>query len=229
MMPTSSARASRVPGCLVALALLPAACAYSSYQSAKMLPMGGTQLTAAVSSYSAYVDGNNNGSTAFEVMGSRGLTDRLELGGKFSFVNEEEDGYTLLVVPKYSLSPDTLALTMPAGVMFTSQDDTDHIYELFPGVIYTRQISPDFELDLAGQVLVAVNSDFDDSEIYLGTNVGVALSPHGAAWAFHPEVGLLVPTGDAADTVDYFIQFGLGFSYKFGVAPPAAAAPVAGL
>jgi len=34
----------------VALALLPAACAYSSYQSAKMLPMGGTQLTAAVSS-----------------------------------------------------------------------------------------------------------------------------------------------------------------------------------
>ena len=194
------------------------ACATSSYQSARMLPQGGTQLTAAISNYDAHAENGSSGETAFEIMGSHGMSERLELGGKLSYMSvgvlgESQNVFTLLAQPKYSLQPDTLALTMPVGALFT---EDDHAYEISPGVVWSKLFRPEVELDVAGNVLIAENSDFDDSEIYICGNVGASFGPANAPWAIHPELGLVIPTGDAADTVDYFLQFGLAFHYRFG-------------
>lgn len=203
---------------IVLLAGFLGACATSSYQSARMLAPGGTRLTAALSNYEGNADEGGSGETAFEIMGSHGLSDRFEIGGKLSYMdvgvlNESQSIFTILAQPKFSLTPDALALTMPTGVIIT---DDDHAYEIAPGVVWTKVLRPEVELDVAGNFIFTENSDLDDNEVYIGANVGAAFAPANAPWAIHPEVGLVFPTGDSADTVDYFLQFGLAFHYRFG-------------
>lgn len=207
---------------IVALGL--GACANSSYQSAKMLSPGTNRVSAAVTNYSAYLEDNNSGETGFELMGARGFSEKLELGGKLTYMSfsgfgESQSALTALFVPKYSLTPDKLAIVVPVGAIIA---EDDHAYELMPSVVYTRDLLKDVDLHLSGQVLIASNSDLDDSELYLGGTLGVAVSPGGAPWALHPELGFLIPTGDQADLIDYYIHFGLAFHYRFG-GPPAPA------
>jgi hypothetical protein len=218
-----------IAGATVALCALALAsgCATSSYQSAKMLQPGETRFTAALSNYQAHTDGGSSGEPAYELSASYGMNPTFEIGGKVSVVDHAlANAYTLLAVPKFSIVPDEIAIVVPAGLaVLDTDEDSDHGYVIMPGLVYTRQLNPDFELDLTGQLVVGTNNDFDDSDQAIGANVGLQLSPGGAAWALHPEIGLLIPFGDTADSdVDYFLQFGFAFHYRFG-GPGAEAAP----
>lgn len=217
---------------ILALSLAGAAgCAQSSYQTARMLPQGGTRLSAALSSYSAYTSEGNSGKNAFEVMGSHGMNEKIELGGKLSYLDSgfSETGkfITLLAVPKVSLIDEELALAVPTGVLFNTAEGSDNAFETMPGVVYTRPLTPEFELDAAGQLVIATNDSFDELEVYPAGNLGVQFSPPGASWALHPELGVLIPTGEAADMLDYVVQFGIAFHYKLGAAAPVPTPPPA--
>jgi hypothetical protein len=110
-------------GLFVCVLLLsaPAGCAISNYQSAKMMPAGNTQLGAAISSYGYQTDSGSGDTEAVELFGSHAMSDKLELGGKFVFFNIDDNStFNFLVVPKYSLIPDKLALIIPAGLILVT-------------------------------------------------------------------------------------------------------------
>jgi hypothetical protein len=214
---------------------LAAGCSTSSYQTAKMLQPGATRLSGGLTSYHASADGNDFGEPSYEVMGMHGLSEQLEVGGKFAFVSPSIDAgggdedfnlYTLEVIPKVSITPDQLAAVVPVGVMFSDQDGSNNVYLVNPGVVYSQQLNPDFVLDAMAHAFIAINDEFDETADYIGANFGLELSPGAAAWAIHPEVGLLFPINDNASSdgnVDYFFHFGIAVHYRLGGAPQTVA------
>ncbi len=204
-----------------------------------MLPQGTTRVTGALSSYHASFDGDDFGEPGYEVLAMHGLSDKLELGGKFAyfdvgFGDDDMNIFHLMAIPKVSLIPDQLAVVVPVGLMTSDEDGANNVYQVIPGVVYSQQLNPDFEVDVTGHTLILINDEFDDTLHYFGANIGLQLSPGGAAWAIHPEFGLLIPVGDAAGeegggggglAPDYFFHFGFAFHYRFGGAQ--AAAPIA--
>jgi hypothetical protein len=215
----------------VLLLSAPAGCAYSNYQSAKMMPAGNSQLGVAVSSY-GYQSELSGDEEAVEIFGSHAMSDKLELGGKFVwFAIEDNNSFDFLVVPKYSLIPDKLALIVPAGLILVTGDDgggteTDNAWMVLPGVVYTLPLGEFFELDLAGKPALFFEDDFSDYNIGVAANVGVRFSQPGQRWALFPEIGVMWDD-DLENNDDYFLHFGLAFTWQLGQmqAAPAAAAP----
>jgi hypothetical protein len=215
---------------LVAL-LAPAGCAFSSYQRAPMLPAGATQVGLAVNSYEFHADGGSGGSESVEVMGSYGINDKFELGGKFAWFNEMDTNlFNLLVSPKLSLVPNVLALTAQSGVLLSDGDGADNAWLSMPGVVFTQRLSDMFELDLTGKAVLGFSDNFDDYNIAGAINAGLRLSLPGQAWAVMPEIGVLYDddSQDTGGSTGYFLQLGFAFTYQFGgvqPAPPKTTAP----
>jgi hypothetical protein len=199
-------------------------CAYSNFQTAKMLPPGGTSVTAALSSYGLQADEGGGDEEALEVIVSHGMNEKLELGGKLTwFTIEDADSFNALVIPKYSLVPDTLALAIPAGlVIVTGDNDSDNGWLLMPGLIYTRTLNEYFELDAAAKPVIQLADDFSDNNTSFALNLGVRLTPPGQRWAIFPEVGFMFD-----DDLDegYYLHFGIGVSFETGPERAAAARP----
>lgn len=208
----------------------------SSYQTAKMLPVGATRVSAAVNNYEGTAsdpdgDSQSHGEDAFEAMVSHGVTEQLELGGKLAFINAQANIFHLLAVPKLSLVPDKVALVAPTGVSIMGDADVDgdgmtddeggHFYESLPGVVFSQGLNQYFELTGAAQLIWLINDEFDDSEFWTGLNIGVRLRPPGAAWAIQPEIGFTTPITNRDDNLDYILQYGLAFHYDFGGAAGA--------
>src|SRR5678816_3733041 len=111
---------------LAAVAAVSAAgCSYSSYQTAHMLPRGGMSVTGSINQYGYQTSSGGGGGgdqAAIELMGNYGLNDKVEIGGKVGWFFEDADPLDFLVVPKISLVPDKLALTIPAGLILAYGD-----------------------------------------------------------------------------------------------------------
>jgi len=209
----------------MALLSAQAGCAYSSYQSARMLPRGGTELAAAVTQYGFQGEGGAD-EEAFEVMATHGVSDQLELGGKVTwFTIDNADTFDFLFVPKYSLIPDTLAVTVPAGlILVTGDSSNDNAWLLMPGLLYSRVLNEYFELHLAGKPVVEFSDNFDDYQISAAANIGIRLTPPGQRWALHPEVGIFWDEDFGSDgNPDYGLAIGFAFVYLLG--PDRATAP----
>ncbi len=211
--------------CVLAAAAM-MGCSFSNYQSAKMLPRGGTSVTGAFSFYS-YDEGDGSADDeAIEIIASHGLTEQVELGGKLVwFTVEEGNAFNFLAVPKISLLPDRLALTIPAGmIVIEGMDDVDNAWMATPGLVFTQTLSPDFDLDVAAKPVFTFEDNFDDYNVAAAINIAIRLSPAGSAWALHPEFGLMYdddsegPSGDTG----YFMQIGFAFTYEI---LPQGAAP----
>jgi hypothetical protein len=198
-----------------------------------MLPQGGNRLSVAVTEYEGHAsdtDGNDqsHGVDGFEIMGSHGVTDDFEIGGKLAYIDAEVNIYHLMVVPKLSIMPDQLAFTAPTGVMFvgdsddTMEDNGGHLWETLPGLVGSHVINPSVELTGALQALWAIEDDFSDSQVYGGLNFGVRLRPPGQPWCVQPELGILIPITDRDDNFDYVLQYGIAFHYDFGGSAAAA-------
>jgi hypothetical protein len=213
----------------VLLLSAPAGCAYSNYQSAKMMPTGNTQLGVAISSY-GYQSDVSGDEEAIELFGSHAMSDKFEIGGKFVwFTIEDNQSFDFLVVPKYSLIPDKLALIVPAGLILVTGDggggttETDNAWMVLPGVVYTLPLSEYFELDLSGKPALFFEDDFGDYNVGVAANVGVRVTPPGQRWAVFPEVGVMWDD-DLDNNDDYFLQFGLAFTWELGqIRQPATA------
>jgi hypothetical protein len=216
---------------VIALGGQAAGCAYSSYQSAKIMPQGGTSVTGAVTQYGYHGDMSQN-ETAFELMGSHAVTDAFELGGKFSFFSDEGvRSYNLLVAPKVGIIPAQLAFTAPTGmVLFTSEedigDDTENLWMTQPGLVFSVPFNPFVELDLAGKWVMMFSDDLSENNGAVAANAGVRFTLPNTTMSVMPEVGVLWDN-DEYDTneTEYFLQIGFAFSYEF--LPPGAMMPAA--
>ncbi|MGE3543656.1 MAG: hypothetical protein AB7L28_06980 [Kofleriaceae bacterium] len=205
------------------------ACSFSNYQSAKMLPRGGTNLTGAFSSYDYHSEGESPGETAIEVIGSHGVTDTVEIGGKLSWFSPEgDDLYNLFVIPKVSLVPDKLAVTIPAGMMFSAADGFENLWVLAPTLVFTQQVHPNVDLDLAGKPYFMFADDFDESATAFAVNLGVRLRLPDTSFSFVPELGFMFDDDDPDGTDGgYYMQIGFGFSYDFLPASARMSQPMA--
>jgi hypothetical protein len=214
---------------LVALVALSAAagCAHSNYQTAKMLPPGGAQIGAAVNSYGYHADDGSADTEGFEAMGSYGISDQFELGGKFAYMGEEGvDAFNILLAPKFSLIPDKLAITAQTGiVLLTGDDEVENIWLTMPGVVFTHTFSPMFDLTVNPKLVLTFADDFDDSNFAVGTNLGLRFAPEGQRWSITPEIGFLYDDDAIEEENGYFLQIGLGFSWQLGDLGPRAAPP----
>lgn len=207
----------RTVGLLAAASALAAGCAFSSYQSARTVPAGSVTMGAAVNEYGIQADSGGGDTEGFEVMGSYGVTDRFELGGKFAFFSEMDvRGYDLLVTPKVVLVPEQLAFVAQSGVILIDGDnaDVDNGWLSMPGLVFSHQFVPDLGLDVTGKLVLGFSDNFDDYNVAGGANVSLRVTPGGSAWAIVPEVGI-VYDDDASDS-NYYSQFGLAFTYQLG-------------
>jgi len=205
-----------------------AGCAFSSHQSAKMLPQGNTSVGIAVNSY-GYHEGEDSGDEeAIELMGSHGISDQVELGGKLAWFSADDvDFFNLLVTPKISLIPNQLALVAQSGFIFTTgEEDSDNVWLTMPGVVFTADLNDSFAIDLTGKLVAMFADDFSENNLAGAVNVGLRLAPPGYSFSIGPELGFMYDDDavDEGDDTGYFLQIGFAFQYQFG-AKPAAAAP----
>jgi hypothetical protein len=210
------------------LLLCVSGCAYSNFQSARLLPAGSTSVGGAVSFY-GYQGDFSGDEEAVELFGSYGMSDKFELGGKFAwFAIEDNDTFDVLVVPKYALIPDKLALTIPAGIILGTGDDTDNAWMVLPGVVYSIPLAEYFELNLSGKPAFFFQDDFSDYNVAVAGNIGVRVAQPGQRWAIFPEIGVMWDD-DLEEDDDYLLHIGLAFTWQLGPAPaapaPAPAAP----
>lgn len=219
--------------------VLMAGCSFSSYQSAKMLPQGASQVGVAVNSYSYNVEGESPDDESIELMASHGISDQAEIGAKIAWFSEMDlDVINFLATPKFSITPNQLALVAQTGfILFSGEGDSENIWITMPGVVFTHQITDEFILDVTGKVVAMFSDDFDENNFAGAANVGFRFAPRGAAWSIGPEIGYMYDDDAAIDDdgadIDngYFLQFGLGFHYTFGAAnaaPPGSALPPPG-
>jgi hypothetical protein len=201
-----------------------AGCAASSYQSAKMLPPGGTRLGIGFSNYRLEGTSPSGSTTAIEMAGSYGMNDKLELGGKFGYFSEGGDQiYNLMVEPKFSLLPDMLAVNVPTGIAIADGgDEVNNGWVTMPGLVYTYPFNEIAELDLAGKLIAGFEDDFSDYNIAGALDVGARVSLPNTPISVFPEIGFIYDDDfDAGDDFIYVLQFGVMFQVDFGTRPPA--------
>jgi hypothetical protein len=206
---------------IVALVALSASvgCAYSSYQTAKMLAPGGTRLGGAISNYRYEGSDDSGATTALEANGSYGVTDKIEVGGKLAFFSEGGgEFYNLFVSPKFSIIPNTLAVTAQTGIMFSGEDGFENAWLTMPGIIYSLPVNPNVEVNFCGKLLAAFSDDFSENNFAGAANIGVRLTPPGYRVSIFPEIGVMYDddAADGGDDTGYFLQFGLGFAFELG-------------
>jgi hypothetical protein len=226
----------RVMAMLCALA---AGCATSSYQTAKMLPPGATQVGVAANSYSYHEGGNGSSEEALEVMGSTGISETLEIGAKAAWFNVSDTGggddvnfFNFLLTPKISITPDKLAIVAQTGFIYaTGSGDSENAWMTMPGIVFTSEVTSGIYVDLCAKLIGFFSDNFDDYNFAGGGNAGIRIQPTGAAWSVGPELGFMYDddsSSSASDDTGYFLQFGVGFHYTFGgaqAAPASSSAP----
>jgi hypothetical protein len=225
---------------IVALVALSASagCAFSSYHSAKMLPQGATRVGGGISFYSLQANDGSGDTQGYELAASHGFSDKLELGGKFSYSRESDDNFdisvnyfNLLVSPKFSLMPDKLALTAETGINLVSSSgdgvETENIWLTMPGIVFTQHLNEMFDLNLAGKAVLMFQDDFGDHNFAFATNIGIRLLVPESSVVIFPELGFMFDDDDVTEDGGYFMQFGVAVQYTFGGAPAAPPAPPA--
>src|SRR5690349_20381169 len=223
---------------LAAVALGASGCiSFSSYQSAKMLPQGGTSVGGAVNNYDFKSDEGGVSEEDFEVWASHALAENFELGGKFAFWPGDEGvrGYNLLVMPKVGIIPGVLAFTAPTGALIVTGEDMGDVtiesetsWMTQPGVVFSHAFSPIFELDLAGKIIWGFDEDdiADSNDFLYAANIGLRVTPPGRTWAVMPEIGVLFDEDNFGNEgTTYVLQMSFAFTYDFLPAGAVATAP----
>ena len=223
---------------IVALVALSASagCSFSSFHTAKMLPQGATRVGGGINIYSFRGDGGSVDTNGYEVTASHGFSDKLELGGKFMFAREASPGegsvnfFNLMVAPKLSLIPEVLAFTAESGIIMASSSDdsvdVNNIWQTMPGVVFTQTLNEQFDLNVAGKLVLQFEDDFGDYNMAIATNVGLRFLIPDTNVVIFPELGIMYEDDNTED--GYFMQLGFAVQYTFGAPaalPPPAPAP----
>jgi hypothetical protein len=169
---------------LLVVTLLAGGC-ISEYQTARTLPAGRSNVSAAMTN-TRDLDHFNDGSfDSVDLMARHGLSDQMEIDARY---NNYGGASTLLVGPKISVSHDQLAFLGSLGP-FWAQGDYGGLF-LIPTFLWSLDAAENAEVTGAAK-LVIILPDQGSSETYVGGDIGVRLSTDLEAWAFHPSIGFL--------------------------------------
>ncbi len=184
----------------------------SSYESAKTLGKGNTEVMGLYSHYIASGDGeseNSNDNIGFRV--GHGVSDNSDISLRYIRMNSALEGGInanyLALAFKYSLMENIIAASLPVGAYFYSADgDSESTFFISPKLLFTYPVNDKFETTFASKI------DFyleEDSESTLGFNLGFGISKDLNKWAVRPEAGYLFNPGESGG----YWSFGVGFNY----------------
>ena len=197
---------------LVTLTAAGCAAPFSDLQSAGTLAPGESEITGHYSYVQARGEGESEkAQDNFGIQAARGLSDRVELRGRYEFVSAE--GLDLVsavaVGPKVSLIRDRLSIYSPIGTGFGGGLETSEAWQWQPTLLYTIPVNDGFEINTSGKAQVWLNNDADN---LLAFNLGLGVVPGGSDWKVRPEVGVLVNPGEDGS----FWHFSVGLSRQVG-------------
>lgn len=186
---------------LLVIVLLPfiSACVVpinTSFESARMLGKGNAE---AMGHYSHYIIADEGESEAYNNnFGLRlgyGISDKFDLKMRYIRLVPEVEGSSgvnyIDLAPKYAFLPGKLAGTLPVGLYF-AEGESQWVFS--PKLLFTYPANNMFEATLAAKADIFPD---DESEVYLGFNLGFGISSNLDRWAIRPEVGLMVDPGES--------------------------------
>jgi len=193
----------------------------SSYQSARTLAPGKTQVTAALSRTELFSEGEfDEGVSVWggDIQVRQGVVEKFDLGLRLSRTpGAEETLSQLSFEPKYQITADTSSTTvsvaLPIGVGWaeTGDDWEDGTVLLVPTVFVGIDLSPTTELVFAPKMFALFpDAKTEDSEVEFGASVGVRFFDASRTWAIQPEVSYLRFSEDGESIS--FLTFGIGVS-----------------
>jgi len=212
---------------LVSSFLLLQSCMNTNFDTARMLQKGNTEIGGSFSHYIASNhgesedDGNNIGLRV-----GYGFTDKFNMRLTYDkFLppgnNTGGESYSALsMTPKFSLVQNKLALTLPVGLGFYSNDEgqSESRWVISPALLYTSTAQNN-KFDFTGSFRAIKyfqtkidNDEGIESDLLLGFNIGAGFSNDLNVWAVRPEFGLLINPSESGTVW----TLGIGFQYIFG-------------
>ncbi len=180
-------------------ALVLAACVTpinTGFESARMLNKGGLEILGHYSHYSIADAGETNAANNnFGLRLGYGLSDQFDLKVRYErLVPVEEGGGGVNYVdlaPKVQIMKNWIAGTLPIGLYFAEGDTR---YVISPRMLFTFPANNNFDATLAAKADIFPQ---DESNVYLGFQLGVGISSNLQRWALRPELGLMIDPGES--------------------------------
>lgn len=185
----------------------------SSFEGARTLKKGQTEISGNYSSYSASSEGDHfKTNRNVGVRLGFGLGPRTDLRVRYerlSPVDNESDGVGvnyLSITPKYSFLEDKISGSFTVGT-YSSEGELFLFFS--PRMIFSYPVKNKFEPTFA------IKTDIFpfDQAYFLGMNLGFAFSPDLDKWAIRPELGYMK---DIQDFSYSYLTWGLGLTVNFG-------------
>jgi hypothetical protein len=193
----------------------------SSYQSARVLAPGKTQVTAALSRTEIFSEGElGDGVTAWggDIQVRQGVVEKFDFGVRLSRTPGALETLSQLAIePKFQLTgkdaSTTISIALPIGVGWAENgsDWEDGTVLLIPTMFVGVDLSPTAELVIGPKVFaIFPDAKTEDSEVELGGSVGVRFFDASRTWAIHPEISYLRFAEDGSSIS--FLTFGVAVS-----------------
>lgn len=194
------------------LLALSACVPFSTYQSARLLPAGKTDVTVAggVVGVAQRNDTSNTSDPIVELAVRHGATPTIEVGVRGSRVITDpgKDAHFVAADAKFALVPETLAVSLPVGFGFTT--DGAFSYNAQPTLLARVPLAPVADLELAAKTIFILLDNDSDLDILFAATVGLRLGPDIKHWWLQPEVGADFDPGE--DGIGYHAGIALGFA-----------------
>ncbi len=203
------------------VAILATVCAVgcaNAYQSAHTLPMGKTQVTAALTRSEALDLGEGGGADSVyvgDLQVRHGMSDQFEAGVRLQRNPGIDQSVSVLTFdPKFSLTKQgaktAVSFSLPVGLLWAEKglDPSDGTILITPSAFVGFELSPSVELVISPKLFI-IKPDGQDSNSEVGGSIGLRISDETRTWAVQPEIGIVnVSEGDGQS----FLTFGLGIS-----------------
>jgi hypothetical protein len=185
----------------------------SSFEGARTLKKGQTEVAGNYSSYSATSEGDNiETNKNFGLRLGFGLGPRTDLRIRYERiapVDTEGEGIGvnyLAITPKYSFVNDKISGSFTLGT-YSAQGDI-YLF-LSPKMIFSYPVKNKFEPTFA------IKTDIFpfDQAFFLGMNLGFGISSDLDKWAIRPELGYMK---DLQDFSYSYLTWGVGLTVNFG-------------
>jgi len=173
-------------GCCVVALMLPGCIPFSSFQSARIVPVGQTQALASVSlfDYGTH-DGERDAWTCLDARGRFGLGARFDASVRITTAlrsGNSEAGGAFGGDLRYGLWSDHLALVLPVSIIVAT-------VEVGPGFVATVPVHDRWDISVAARRDLFV-WPFEGGP-HWSCNLGLGIPVPRSQWTMRPEVGLI--------------------------------------
>ena len=190
----------------ISLITVQMACINSSYESARMLKKGETEILGSFDQTIISNDGESestNNNIGFRV--GYGISEKVNLKLRYLRINsrDAEDFNYLTLAPKFQIKENKIAFTTPIGLGFNDGEST---WFTSPRLILTHPFSEKFDLSFSSKIDVIFEEDTDST---VGLSLGAGFGKDKNKFSVHPEIGLLFNPGESGT----FWSFGVGMNF----------------